>query len=393
MRYGVNYIPRKNWLHSWVDFDENTLKEDLTAIRTLGFDHIRAHLIWSYFQPNAGVMSAYCMQNLERFVSVCEEVGIDFFLSLFTGFMSGFYYFPAWIGRDCSFAMFSGVEEKKAEKFYIQNIAHVVAHSKAFLGFDLGNELSCVTGMDRNADRKTLDLWQREMFAICNACAPGKLHNNGVDHQPWFFERSFSRQGLSNAGNITPLHCWTEFTDVRNRGGLLGEASIYITDYMASLARSYADDPKRQVWIQEFGCSKLWLGEGDTIEEFSEKTLDVIADIPDCYGFTWWCSHDLQNKMIGYNLLEYDLGILDSDNKPKPYAKVISAWIQRQKSSPTVPAVRKKALVYRNDLDAWDNMERYLKIVQSGMKPTVIQPENVQNAAYLQARGIEKIVE
>lgn len=43
MRFGVNYIPSKNWLYSWIDFDEAAIKEDLKAIKALGFDHIRAH--------------------------------------------------------------------------------------------------------------------------------------------------------------------------------------------------------------------------------------------------------------------------------------------------------------------------------------------------------------
>lgn len=393
MRCGVNYIPRKNWLYSWVDFDEKEIREDLVAIKSLGFDHIRSHLIWSYFQPNEGVMSAHCMQNLKKFAAICGEIKLDFFLSLFTGFMSGFYFFPSWVKRDENFAVFTGENERKAEKLYIQNIATVVADSKSFLGFDLGNELSCVTWMDRKGDINAFDAWQREMFETCDMYAPGKIHNNGVDHQPWFYERSFSRSALSNGGSITPLHCWTEFTGAKKRGGLLGDASINITDFMAALALSYADDPLRQIWIQEFGCSKLWLEKGDTIEEFVEKTLDVIADIPNCYGFTWWCSHDLQNEMRGFNLLEYDLGILDSENNPKPYAKIISDRITKYKNITTLPSVRKKALLYRTEFETWDNFERYLKLVRRGVKPAIIQPEHAKDSAYLKTRGIEEIIE
>lgn len=54
MRFGVNYVPSVNWFYSWADFDEAAVRRDLEAIRALGFDHIRAHLLWSYFQPNPG---------------------------------------------------------------------------------------------------------------------------------------------------------------------------------------------------------------------------------------------------------------------------------------------------------------------------------------------------
>ena len=79
MRTGVNYIPSGSWLHFWIDFDEERVRKDLENIKKIGADHIRAHLLWHYFQPNAGYMSTTCMKNLERFIALCEEYDIDFF--------------------------------------------------------------------------------------------------------------------------------------------------------------------------------------------------------------------------------------------------------------------------------------------------------------------------
>lgn len=60
MRFGVNYIPSKKWLYSWIDFDKSAILEDLKTIKSLGFDHIRARVLWSYFQPNENKVSEYC---------------------------------------------------------------------------------------------------------------------------------------------------------------------------------------------------------------------------------------------------------------------------------------------------------------------------------------------
>ena len=114
MRFGVNYIPSKNWLHNWIDFDETSVKKDLEMIKSIGLDHIRAHLIWPYFQVNPTAMSATAMRNLERFVKICEEEGLDFCLSLFTGWMSGFYFIPSFVSMHWGFSMFS--EEKETLK-------------------------------------------------------------------------------------------------------------------------------------------------------------------------------------------------------------------------------------------------------------------------------------
>lgn len=395
MRFGVNYIPSDKWLHSWIDFDKKTIYNDLVAIKSLGFDHIRAHLLWSYFQPNENRMSEHCMRNLKIFDRLCREVGIEYFLSLFTGFMSGFFFFPAWIKRNNSFAVFTGKNEIKAEKYYIEQVAEIVAYSSAFLGFDLGNELTTMTWLDKKANTSSVDWWQRELLSYCSEKAPGRLHSNGVDHQPWFYTptyNSFSRQALSNAEEVIPLHCWTEYTGAKQHSGLLGNASIYISDYMAQLSKAYSIDAHKPVWIQEIGCSSLWLNECDSIENFAVRTLETIADIPDCWGVTWWCSHDISSQLQGYNPLEYDLGVLDTGNRPKPYAKVISEWISNYRKNPVKPQSRTKAMLYEPNVDEWKNIDRYLSILSTGIKPTIILPENVNNSEWKNKRNIQEIL-
>ena len=38
IRFGVNYIPSKNWLHSWINWDAKSVEEDLISIKKLGID-------------------------------------------------------------------------------------------------------------------------------------------------------------------------------------------------------------------------------------------------------------------------------------------------------------------------------------------------------------------
>ena len=397
MRFGVNYIPSGRWLHCWLDFDEESIREDLLAIRSLGFDHIRAHLLWSYFQTDPGRTSPRSMANLERFVSLCEETGLDFVLSLFTGWMSGFYFIPAWMRFGQDFRMFSDPACREPQRFYIREIAKVAAKSPAFLGFDLGNELSCVAGRDRNYSMAACDDWHRDMLRVCEEAAPGKLHNNGVDHQPWFGDFSFSRDVLSNTGAVNALHCWTYFTGAyKRRGGLLGTASTRLADYMAALAKAYSRDPRRPVWLQEFGCSRLWCeNPGESVEAFTRKTLDALPKIPDLWGFTWWCSHDIGRQLTGFQDLEYDLGLIDAGNRVKPAGELISRWIADFKKAPRVPAPRRAAMICdpgRNGGDFRDNADRFMDLLDRGIDPQIVLPEHAEDTAWLAARGIEEIV-
>ena len=82
IRFGANYIPSKNWLHSWMDWDEKSVEEDLLACKEIGIDHIRAHVIWPYFQVDQYVINKQAFRNLESFRKVCEKVNMDFCLSV-----------------------------------------------------------------------------------------------------------------------------------------------------------------------------------------------------------------------------------------------------------------------------------------------------------------------
>ena len=396
LKFGVNYIPSKRWLHFWIDFDAESVRQDLLAIKALGFDHIRAHLLWHYFQINPRQMSQTAMRNLGGFTALCEEVGLDFCLSLFTGFMSGFSFFPAFLNAHRELAMFSGKAEREAERFYIEQIASVVASSPRFMGFDLGNELSCVTKFDKGATVETCDAWQTEMLACCESVAPGKLHNNGVDHQPWFYERAFSRKTLANTGAITPLHCWTRFTEAMDHGGLLGTASLHIAEYMAELVKAYSDDPARKIWIQEFGCSKLWVQhDGESIEEFVKGTFRVFEDMENLWGVTWWCSHDISEQFVGYHPLEYDLGLLDCNNNPKPYAHLISDIIREHKSRTRTAKRRTQATVYHaapSDKESFAPAAAFMHAIDSGIHPAIVLSEQANDSEYLAKRGIETLL-
>ena len=53
VRFGVNYVPSKNWWFSWADWDRRSVDADLRDIASLGMDHIRIMLLWSELQPNS----------------------------------------------------------------------------------------------------------------------------------------------------------------------------------------------------------------------------------------------------------------------------------------------------------------------------------------------------
>ena len=171
IRFGVNYIPSKNWLHNWINWDAKSVEEDITEIKKIGIDHIRAHLMWHYFQIDPNVMSPSCMEHLREFCDICDRLEMDYCLTLFNGFVSGQFFYPAWMKNYTGAfgeGMFNNPDIISAQKFYIRNIAKVVENRPHFIGFDLGNELPIIIDTDdKTVPRKNAT----NGTALCLTCA------------------------------------------------------------------------------------------------------------------------------------------------------------------------------------------------------------------------------
>lgn len=402
MRFGVNYIPSKKWLYSWLDFDEESIRNDIKAIKSLGFDHIRAHLIWEFFQPNETYVSEHCLENLKKFTQICEEEDMDFFLSLFTGWMSGIMFLPAWLniaGFDCwKLGMFTDERAIEAEKLFIEEIGKIVAKSNAFLGFDLGNELNCVTRyeIDKNITNENVDEWSHIMFKKCYEVAPGKLHNNGMAHSPWFGETFFTRETLANDGSLTPIHAWATFTSTMQRYGIRSEKLHRLPNYMIEMAKAYANDFERPYQVQEFGMADQWFEEEEDLRIFIEKTLENCESDRNIWGVTWWCSHDISQQFGGYVDFEHNLGVIDINNNPKPAGLIFKEFIEKYKNM-IIPEIKPtKALIIKQgtgEESDYTNAERYMNLIDKGIYATFVTEEKSKDREYLLKRGIEEIIE
>ena len=401
VRFGANYIPSKNWLFSWNDWDSSSVEEDLLVAKEIGVDHIRAHLLWHFFQLNPSVMSPVCMRNLEDFVRICEKVGMDFFVTLFTGFMSGYHFIPAWVKNlsgDFAKGIFYNEKIIIAEEYYIREISRVVSASPNFMGFDLGNELSFVALLDGEATIQRCDDWHKRMLEVCENMSPDKFHNNGVEHFPWFHKLGFSLETLTNTGNITPIHCYSRFTEALSRFGRMSEESVHLAPFMAEVAKAYSKDISRKYWVQEFGTADA--DYNDEMDEFIVKSIEAMYTTENLWGITWWCTNNVSDEYTAFDPLEYSLGLHDNNNNITASGKRFKTIVDAYKKGSYVPPKRTKAIVlcseeellrYTPDI-AWDAGHRYAECIRNGIYPQIILPQYECDKEYLKSRGIEEII-
>ena len=329
VRFGVNYVPSQKWWFCWNDFEADKIARDLDAISAMGADHIRVMLIWPFFQPNRRAVSEAHLDRLDGLMELATARGLDVCVTMLTGWLSGWSFRPTFDKPETFYTDASLVEPVT---LYFTRCAERLNRHRNFLGFDLGNELNCcwkTPSLDEG------DAWTGRMLDLCEQVSPQAVHVNGVDHQPWFYPETFSAGALARRHEIIPLHCWIEFTGARRRSGPLERACTHLAPAMAALARAYAGDAAKPVWVQEFGASGDWM-ERAQIPVFLEDAT-VAALQGGVSWVTWWASHDIRPE-YEFSSLEYDLGLLDTDNRLKPAGEAFKRLAAEWKGRPALSA-------------------------------------------------------
>jgi endo-1,4-beta-mannosidase len=398
MRFGVNYVPSRWWWHIWQDWQPDSVQQDFVQLAELGIDHLRMHCLWHLFQPNPNRVSSAALQRLEQMLDFADQCGLDLEVTVLNGWLSGFAFYPAWktpIPDAPGLNLFTDPTMRQAQKLLFSSLANAIGQHPRFLGFDLGNELSVLQYGDDRTSLEHADAWQKDLFLHLEQIAPNKFHVNGVDHQPWFAHKAFSRHALASLGSATSLHMWVEFTGALQRYTPLQTGSLHLAEFGIEFAKAFAQDPNRPVWLQEFGASSRWMPAQD-IPHFAQATMRHAATCANLWGMTWWCSHDLPDDLHGFHPLEYDLGLFDRHGRIKPVGESLREFIAEYKHHPPEPLSRPMALVlHPSDLETseqvWAVATRFFSLLESGIRPCFVLTQNT-TPSQLVARGITSLI-
>jgi len=405
LRFGANYVPRKRWWYCWQDWDQQAIADDLNAIADLGLDHVRIQCLWPIFQPGISSVSDQALAHVHDLLGAADKAGLDVEVTVLNGWMSGLAFMPAWVAplatsdNGKNWNMFTSPEVIEAEKLLFSRIAATVSDHRRFLGFDVGNELGVLQNENNNpVSQKEADGWATEILRYCDQIAPGKLHVNGVDDSHYFADFGFSRQNIATTGHATVVHSYVFFTGALDRYKYSDPGSLHLADYMVELAYAYQTDLRRRVWVEEVGTSPEWMPEA-YLPEFTEHVVRNIVSTGKVWGITWWCSHDIDPAIKGFASLEYGLGLLDLQNKPKPLGRKFAAMASEiRRASPEI-APRKTALVIPDrGLSAkpwppdWTYATPYMALVSRGEPPAIVLESRAGDQDYLRARGIANLI-
>lgn len=393
MRFGANYVPSRAWWYLWTDWDADGVRRDLHDVAALGMDHIRIQLLWPDFQQNAASVSAQNIARVVQLLDIANEHGLDVEVTVLDGQLSGFLFVPAYLVDNSDGHVRNFITDPQllnAQLLLFKVLAHAVRGHPRFLGFDIANEIYWFTQpLHVQYTPQQGDAWMERLLRTCEDYAPGKLHVNGVDKWPYEADhpQGFTRSALARAGAASVVHPWAGFGPIFPKYGPLSVEATHYAEFLIQYMQAFSSNGARTIWIEEDGCSKVWMPE-HLIPRWAEASIRNAASCDHLFGITWWCSHDVNPHLRGFNRLEYDLGLYTNDRRLKPLGRTIRDLIGEFDRLPPRVVPRDTALTIADSAGSDGVLEQYMRAIRSGIRPQIVLASRSTDAHYLGERGI-----
>ena len=390
VRFGVNYTPRVGWFHHWLDFSADDVARDFDTIAELGVDHVRIFPLWPLLQPNRTLIRPGGLEDVEKGIVLADERGLDVWVDGLQGHLSSFDFVPAWLTSWHRRGFFTDPDVVASTAAYLTALARACAGHPNLLGLTVGNEVNQFTGTVHPepypASEGDVSAWLDAMLGALRTGAPDVLVLHACYDATWYDDtQPFTPAHAANLGDMTVLHSWV----------FNGTAQVYGPDafetraharYLTEIARAFQADPDRPVWVQEVGAPRNVLPQA-SVAPFIEATVEQLADTPQLYGITWWCSHDVSRSLADFPELEYDLGLIDEHGTIKNEGRVLARAmdeLRRRRRESVDDADPPRLLLDPTDVSRRDLApggafwERYMDIARAGRHPRVTLAATVE---------------
>ncbi|GAA2393399.1 cellulase family glycosylhydrolase [Nonomuraea africana] len=328
MRFGANYTPPKGWFHHWLDLDLGAVRDDFDRLAALGLDHVRVFTLWPLLQPHRGLIRTSAIDDLAKVVDTAARAGLDVAVDVLQGHLSSFDFYPAWTQTWHRRNIFTDRDVVAAQAELLRTVAGALKDRPNLIGLTIGNEMNNL--VEHNpVTAEEVDTWLDTLLAACHEGDPGHPHVHSAYDAVWYADgHPFTPRAAATKGAMTTVHPWVFSGDCARRYGPLAPQTTHLAEYVVELAKAYADDPDRPVWVQELGAPEPHVPARDAAR-FATASLRNALTCENVWGFTWWCSHDVDRRLKDFPELEYTLGLLANDGSAKPlaaaYAEIAAA--------------------------------------------------------------------
>ncbi|GAB3798840.1 cellulase family glycosylhydrolase [Humibacter antri] len=405
LRFGVNYTPSRQWMHSWLALKPDDVRRDFAQIAGLGLDHVRVFPLWPLLQPNRTLIRAGALDDVRTVVDIAAEFGLDAGVDVIQGHLSSFDFIPAWLATWHDRNMFSDPQAVDAQIELVRALGSRLADAPNFLGLTLGNEVNQFSDRPHPSPwpihAEQAQAWLTGLLDAAAQVAPQRQHVHSEYDAVWYLDgHPFTPAHASRFGAMTTVHSWI-FNGTAQRYGGVSTASSRHAEYLIELSRAFQTDPGRRIWLQEVGAPSNCLTEAE-VPGFVEATVRSAARTEGLWGITWWCSHDVSRELADFPELEYTLGLIDQTGAAKP-AGLRFAELAAELRETRLHIARSTAIVI--DVDANEVpvsrsalspggavFQAWVDLCEAGVDPCFVTSTDAADAVALASRGITELV-
>ena len=405
LRFGANYTPRAEWMHAWMSLDLDEVRRDFAALAELGLDHVRVFPLWTVLQPNRTLIREQAVADVRAVVDAAAEFGLDASVDVVQGHLSSFDFIPSWLFTWHDKNMFTHPDALSGQVDLVERLGSALGDATNFLGFTLGNETNQFSAKTHPSPWPVTPdeaaTWITTLLDAAERSAPAQDHVHSEYDAVWYMDgHGFTPAHASRLGAMTTVHSWI-FNGTAQRYGGRSVASERHAEYMIELARGFAVDPHRPIWLQEVGAPSNCLTP-DEMPGFLEATVRSAARTADLWGVTWWCSHDVSRSLADFPELEYTLGLVDQSGAAKPIGRRFAELIPELRERRETPA-RSLGIVVEVDGDdtpvsrgalspGGAVFQAWVDACADGADPAIVTSAVAADPVALAARGITELV-
>lgn len=405
LRFGANYTPRSQWMHAWMSLDLDEVRRDFAALADLGLDHLRIFPLWTVLQPNRTLVRDEAVDDVRAVVDVAAEFGLDASVDVIQGHLSSFDFIPSWLFTWHDKNMFTHPDALSGQAELVTRLGERLGGASNFLGFTLGNETNQFSAQTHPSPWPVTEAeaanWITTLLDAAHAAAPAQQHVHSEYDAAWYMDgHGFTPALASRLGDITTVHSWI-FNGTAQRYGGRSVASDRHAEYMIELARGFATDPAKPIWLQEVGAPSNCLTPAQT-PDFLEATLRSVARTENLWGVTWWCSHDVSRSLADFPELEYTLGLVDQNGEAKPIGRRFAELIPELRERRPAPARPVGIVVEVDENDTPVSrgamspggtiFQAWVDACEAGADPAIVTSSDAARPEVLAARGITELI-
>lgn len=369
---GCNYWDSKNGTDMWRKFDASLIESDVKALADNGVRFIRCFPNWRDFQPveklyewrgndkcyvdieteqpldDSDGIDEKQIENFRTFAKICEKYNIELQVSIVTGWMSGRLFVPMAIhGKN----PIMDSEAMMWENKFIQGFVGRLKDCKNIVMWGLGNESNCMGPANNRYDAYVWTAYVRNAIKSADPTRPvsSSMHGLEANNYGWT---------LKDQGEICDYMCNHPYVSrsLNNDVDLMNKMRSTIMPTVQ--CAYYADLAGKPTILEEQGSFSRMLGNQEVAADFARINM-FSALAHNVKGYLWWCgpNHvDLKNPPYPWSMIERDLGLLETDNSPKPVAKAMKYFGEVLDKLPVeeLPERQRDAVIMLTDgVDKW----------------------------------------